>query len=306
MAIPKYHEMMLPLLRFLADGNEHSQRDLAEPLCNHFGLTVEERSKELPSRQTTYVRHRLGWAGFSLRRSGLAEMPRTGTLRIAEEGKKFLATNPARLTRNDLKQFPAWVAFLAESKKSRESTPTSGETDEEKDTYTPEEVMENASDVLRAQLALDLLARMRASDPIFFERLVMDLLLKMGYGGSREEAAQATKASGDGGIDGVINEDRLGLDAVYVQAKRWENSVGEPQLRDFVGALHAHRASKGVFMTTSEFTTSAKAYVDKVQFKISLIDGRRLADLMIDFGVGVSLAHTYEIKKIDSDYFEEA
>jgi restriction system protein len=304
MPIPRYDEMMLPLLRFLADGQEHAQRDLAEPMANHFSLTPDERAKELPSRQTTYLRHRLGWAGFRLRRAGLAELPRTGTLRITAEGQKFLATNPQRLTPNDLKQFPAWVAFLAATKKSRQEATPAAEAEEEN--YTPEEVMEDANATLRAQLAEELLTRVKQSDPTFFERLVVDLLLKMGYGGSRKEAGQATKASGDGGIDGVINEDRLGLDAVYVQAKRWENSVGEPQLRDFVGALHAHRASKGVFITSSEFTSSARAYVDKVQFKISLIDGRKLAELMIDFGVGVSLAHTYEIKKVDSDYFEES
>ena len=206
----------------------------------------------------------------------------------------------------DLKQFPAWRAFLAEMKKGKENAPASPEAKEDEDGQTPEEAIESAHASLRSQLAADVLARVKVSDPLFFERLVIDLLLKMGYGGSRAEAGRATKASGDGGIDGVIDEDRLGLDAVYLQAKRWAGSVGEPELRDFVGALHSHRANKGVFITTSEFSAAAKTYVEKVQFKISLIDGRRLAELMIDFNVGVSLAHNYEIKRIDTDYFDGA
>lgn len=294
---------MLPLLRMLADGAEHSQRDLAEAIADHFKLTAEERAEMLPKVRATYLRHRLGWAGFSLRRAGLAENPRAGTLRITEEGRKFLASNPTHLRAADLKQFPTYAAFLQETKRTSETETPS--TPEVLPSETSEEVIESSYAVLRAQLASELLLRVRKASPTFFEQLVVDFLLKMGYGGSRAEAGRATRPTSDGGVDGVIDEDRLGLDAVFVQAKRWENSVGEPQLRDFVGALHAHRARKGVFMTTSTFSDSARRYLEKVDFKISLIDGRKLAELMIDFGVGVSLAHTYELKKIDNDYFEE-
>lgn len=218
-------------------------------------------------------------------------------------GSALAASPPEKLNLTFLDTIPQHYEWLHQKEDGADSKRdgTGGETVGE----TPEERIGSGYADFRASLASELLARVKACDPIFFEHLVIDLLLKMGYGGSRAEAGQATKASGDGGIDGVINEDRLGLDAIYVQAKKWEGSVGEPQLRDFVGALHAHHASKGVFITTSEFTFTARTYVERVQFKISLIDGRRLAELMIDFGVGVSLAQTYEIKKIDNDYFEE-
>jgi restriction system protein len=313
MPIPTYDDMTQPLLELLGDGQEHHQRDLAPRLAAHFKLAEAELEEKLPNTAVTRFRHRLGWAGFHLRHAGLASLPRQGFLQITEEGKKFLATNPGRITRRTLMQFEPWREYLLQLKTG--STDGSGsQQDEERNGVddaaveggaTPEERINRGYADFRATLAADVLSRVKLCDPIFFERLVVDLLLKMGYGGSRAEAGQATKISGDGGIDGVINEDRLGLDAVYVQAKKWENSVGEPQLRDFVGALHAQRASKGVFITTSEFTANARTYVDRVGFKISLIDGRRLAELMIDFGVGVSLERAYEIKRIDSDYFEE-
>ena len=303
MPIPKYDEMMLPVLRILGDGAEHSQRELADNIADHFKLTPHERAERLPKVKATYLRHRPGWAGFSLRRAGLAESPRTGTLQIANEGRTFLASNPSQLRAADLKRFPAYAAFLEETKKTTEAERTTAT--DLLPSETSEEIIENGYAILRTQLASELLVQVKKASPTFFEQLVVDLLLKMGYGGSRAEAGRATRPTADGGVDGVINEDRLGLDAVFVQAKRWENSVGEPQLRDFVGALHAHRARKGAFMTTSSFSDSARRYVEKVDFKISLIDGRKLAELMIDFGVGVSLAHTYEIKKVDSDYFEE-
>ena len=306
MAIPKYDEMMLPMLHLIKDGNEYAQRELAVLLADKFMLTESERAEMLPKVRVSRLRHRVGWAAFRLRRAGLAESLHTGTLRITAEGSQFLATNPSRLRASDLKQFPAWVAFLEETKKNADAESPDAVPGDGRPSETPEEVIEESYRLLRAQLASELLLKVRGGTSAFFEQLVVDLLLKMGYGGSRAEAGRATKPTGDNGIDGVIDEDRLGLDTVYVQAKKWEDSVGEPQLRDFVGALHAHRARKGVFMTTSEFSAPARKYVEKVEFKISLIDGRKLADLMIDFGVGVSLADTYEIKKIDSDYFEEA
>jgi restriction system protein len=313
MALPKYDDLMQPLLELLGDGLEHHQRDLAPRLAAYFKLTGAELGEMLPNTAVSRFRHRLGWAGFHLRHAGLASLPRQGFLQITDEGKKFLATKPGKITRTVLMQFEPWREYIRQLRAGASDESGSQPGDEKNGAEdaaseggaTPEERIDRGYADFRATLAAEVLSRVKLCDPIFFEQLVVDLLLKMGYGGSRAEAGQATKISGDGGIDGVINEDRLGLDAVYVQAKKWEGSVGEPQLRDFVGALHANRATKGVFITTGEFTANAKTYVDKVGFKISLIDGRRLAGLMIDFGVGVSLTRNYEIKRIDSDYFEE-
>lgn len=310
MAIPKYDDITLPLLRLLADGHEHHQRELAPRIADEFNLTQEEREAKLPSHQSTYLRNRTGWAGFHLRKAGLAELPRVATLRITDEGKRFLRSNPPQITRTVLMQFEPFRAYMQQFKEQIKHGVDSGASlstakGEEEDARTPEELIANSYALLRAQLASDLLLRVKAGTPTFFEQLVVDLLIKMGYGGSREDAGRATKPTGDNGIDGVIDEDRLGLDAIYVQAKKWENTVGEPELRDFVGALHAHQARKGVFMTTSDFSEPARRYVEKVTFKISLVNGQKLAELMIDFGVGVSLAHNYEIKKMDHDYFAD-
>lgn len=313
MAIPKYDEITLPLLKILSDGKEYSRNELPALIGDYFKLTDEERAAKLPSGQTTYLKNRTGWAGFHLRKAGLVEYSQAATMRITDAGQKFLTTKPPKITRAVLMQFEAFRTYIEQLNKERAKSAASGGDEtaalpsraSSDDEGTPEEVIDESHRLLRSQLASELLQRVKQASPAFFEQLVVDLLLKMGYGGSRAEAGRATKLTGDGGIDGVIDEDRLGLDAIYVQAKRWESPVGEPQLRDFVGALHAHRARKGVFMTTSEFSEPARRYVEKVDFKISLIDGTKLTDLMIDFGIGVSLAHTYEIKKVDSDYFAE-
>ena len=314
MAVPKYHEMMLPTLRFLADGQERHRRDFPPMIAEHFNLSEEDRAALLPSGQTTYLQNRAGWANFDLRKAGLVEMVRSAVMKITPAGQQFLATKPEKLDRPMLMQFEPFRLFMEANKAANGSSTGSGtqvpNADAAKELIatseaTPEERIEGGYVELRAEIMSELLEKVRACNPFFFEHLVVDLLLKMGYGGSRAEAGQATKPTGDGGVDGVINEDRLGLDAIYVQAKRWQNSVGEPQLRDFVGALHAHRARKGVFITTGEFTQTARQYVDRVDFKISLIDGQRLAELMLDFNVGVSRARTIEIKRIDNDYFAE-
>ena len=314
MVVPKYHEMMLPILRFLADGHERHRRDFPPMIAEHFHLTEEDRASLLPSGQTTYLQNRAGWANFDLRKAELVEMVRSAVMKITPAGQQFLATKPEKLDRPMLMQFEPFRLFMEANKVTNGSGTGSGTqalgVDAVKELVTtneatPEERIEEGYTELRAEIMSELLEKVRACNPFFFEHLVVDLLLKMGYGGSRAEAGQATKPTGDGGVDGVINEDRLGLDAIYVQAKRWQNSVGEPQLRDFVGALHAHRARKGVFITTGEFTQTARQYVERVDFKISLIDGQRLAELMLDFNVGVSRARTIEIKRIDNDYFAE-
>jgi restriction system protein len=301
-AIPKYDEMMLPALRILGDGAEHSQRELAEQIADHFKLTPQERAERLPKVKATYLRHRLGWAGFSLRRAGLAQSPRTGTLQITDEGRTFLATNPSQLRAADLKRFPAYAAFVEKMKSEAEIPETKIESAHE----TPEERIEAAFSDLNQTLVGELLTRLSTVDPFRFERIVLDLLVAMGYGGSFKEAAAVTQKTGDEGIDGVINEDRLGLDVIYVQAKRWKHNVGRPEIQNFVGALAGKKANKGIFITTSDFHDNATEYVAGLHNKIILLGGRRLAELMIEHGIGVAEEHAYSVKKIDSDYFEEA
>lgn len=302
MPIPPVTHFRVPLLQLLGDGVERPLAEAANALADVFKLTEEERSAVLPSGYSV-VRHRTGWSGFHLRKAGLVDDSKRGILHITEEGKKLLATKPANLSESVLMQFPKYQAWRkAVSNAAPLPIPAVVEADEE---TSPEEAIANGYATLRANLAAELLERIMAKPSGFFEKLVVDLLLAMGYGGSRAEAGTVTKASGDGGIDGVINEDRLGLDAVYVQAKRWAKTVGVEELRSFVGALSAHKAHKGVFITTSGFAKSARDYISQVGQKIVLIDGARLAELMIDYGVGVSTRETYVLKRADEDYFAE-
>lgn len=311
MAIPKYDEMMLPLLQLLEDGQERHQRDLASRIGDHFQLSDEERNLMLPSTQSTYVRNRTGWAGFHLRKAGLAELSREATLRITPAGAELLKNPPPRIDRNVLMRFEPFQQFMAEQKqrglaaartKAGAVQPPAA-TEEE---ATPEERIEGAFTELRETLVADLRAKLATVDPFRFEQVVLDLLIKMGYGGSKKEAAQVTQKTGDEGIDGVINEDRLGLDVIYVQAKRWKQNVGRPDIQNFVGALAGKKANKGIFITTSDFHDNAHDYVDTLHPKVILIDGCRLADLMIEHNIGVAEEHAYRVKKIDSDYFAEA
>lgn len=311
MAIPKYDEMMLPLLQLLGDGQEHHQRDLASRIADHFQLSEEERNLMLPSTQSTYVRNRTGWAGFHLRKAGLAELPREATLRITPAGAELLKNPPPRIDRNVLMRFEPFKQFMAEQKqrglaaaRTKAGAVQPPATTEEE--ATPEERIDGAFTELRETLVADLLAKLAAVNPFRFEQVVLDLLVGMGYGGSRKEAAAVTQKTGDEGIDGVINEDRLGLDVIYIQAKRWKSNVGRPEIQNFVGALAGKKAAKGVFITTSAFHENARDYAAGLHQKVILIDGRRLAELMIEHGIGVAEEHAYHVKKIDSDYFDEA
>lgn len=313
MPIPKYDEIMLPLLKVLADGRSHSKRELTEKMADHFKLTPDERSQMLPSTRATYIKHRTGWAAFGLRKAGLADNPVEGTLVITDEGRKFLATNPTgRMTRSVLLQFEPFRQFRAELKergsaaaKKSGASPSPASEAAADDQTTPEERIEVAFAELRETLITDLRAKLANVDPFFFEQVVLDLLVAMGYGGSRKEAAAVTQRTGDEGIDGVINEDRLGLDVIYVQAKRWKQNVGRPEIQSFVGALAGKKANKGIFITTSAFHENATEYAAGLHNKVILVDGRRLAELMIEHNIGVAEEHAYSIKKIDSDYFEE-
>jgi len=302
MAIPDYQTCMLPFLRYLADGKEHTLRDSEESLAEHFKLTPAERAELLPSGQQGIFKNRIGWARTYLKKALLLESPKRGVFKITERGLKALATNPTRIDVKFLEQFPEFIEFREISK------PENGTivpTEVAPSRTTPEEAIELAHQGIREQLAQELLSRILSCSPTFFEQLVVELLVKMGYGGSRRDAGERIGQTGDGGIDGIIKEDRLGLDTIFIQAKRWQGSVGRPEIQKFVGALQGQRAKKGVFITTSSYTSEATDYASRIDTKVVLIDGKQLAGLMIDFDVGVAAAASYVVKRIDSDYFEE-
>lgn len=304
MTIPDYQTMMLPLLEHLARHGEQHISDAAEAMADHFNLSAEERRKLLPSGRSPVYRSRVGWARTYLAKAGLLESPRRGFWRISDRGRKLLAEKPERIDSKYLARFPEFVAFVnlcRDRKDVNEPTAVAGD----ESTETPEEALEAAYSRLRGDLEAEVLAAIKSSSPAFFERCVVDLLVAMGYGGSLSDAGQAVGRSHDGGIDGIIKEDRLGLDAIYVQAKRWENPVGRPEIQKFAGALQGYRARKGVFLTTSAFTAEATDFASGLDSKIVLIDGQRLAELMVEHNVGVSPVRTFTIKKLDSDYFAE-
>jgi len=300
-AIPDFQTIMRPLLQLASDGKQHSNREARETLARTFKLNDEERNALLPSgRQGIFV-NRVAWAKAYLQQAGLLDTPERGHFKITDRGHEALKDAPERITISFLQKFPEFAAFRSPTKKPKASQ-TEPNIEEER---TPEETLEAAHLRLRADLAAELLGRVKTSSPRFFEHLVVELLLKMGYGGSREEAGEAVGGAGDEGIDGVISEDRLGLDTIYLQAKRWEGTVGRPEIQKFVGALHGKRARKGVFITTGLFSTDARDYVKNIDPKVVLIDGRQLAELMIDFNVGVDSVISYQVKRITLDYFDE-
>jgi len=299
MPVPDFQTIMLPLLHCFSDGQEHSIQDLMSALAEKFSLSEDELNALLPSGKQTIFYNRVGWARTYLTKAGLLEMSRRSYYRITERGKQVLARNPLRIDIRFLEQFPEYVEFREREGVRRKSKET-GVDEEEK---TPEETLEDAYEEIRDGLAQELLGLVKQSAPSFFERLVVELLVKMGYGGSRRDAARAVGQVGDEGIDGIIDEDRLGLDTIYIQAKKWDNVVGRPEIQKFVGALMGKRAKKGIFITTSSFSAEAAAYVSSIDAKIVLIDGKRLAELMIDYDVGVTPVTTYQLKRVDSDYF---
>lgn len=303
MPIPDYQTLMLPLLRYASDGNEHTTREAVEVLAAEFQLTPAERNELLPSGQQAVFNNRVGWAISYLKKAGLLESPRRGALRITARGKQILSENPERIDVKFLERFPEFIEFRDASRNNKGTT--AKESFAIATEQTPEEALEIAHQSLRLSLAQDILSRILSCSPTFFERLVVELLVKMGYGGSRRDAGERIGQSGDGGIDGIIKEDRLGLDTIYIQAKRWQGSVGRPEIQKFVGALQGQRAKKGVFITTSSYTAEAIDYASRIDTKVVLIDGQQLANLMMDFDVGVSVAASYIVKRIDSDYFEE-
>ncbi|MCL6508264.1 MAG: restriction endonuclease [Bryobacteraceae bacterium] len=301
MAIPDYQTLMLPLLRQLADGQEHRLRDLIDQLADECSLTEAERRELLPSGQQPVFENRVGWARTYLKKAGLLESPRRGWIQITQRGLDVLKQRPERITVSLLEQFEEFRAFKAQ----RNTTAPMNDAMPPHDTASPEELLARAYEILKQNLLEELLEQVKRASPAFFERLVVELLVRMGYGGSFQEAARAIGHSGDEGIDGIIKEDRLGFDVVYVQAKRWEQSVSRPEVQKFAGALQGHHARKGVFLTTSTFTKEAHEYAEKIDSKIVLIDGERLAELMFEHNVGVSTVTSYPVKRIDNDFFLE-
>lgn len=303
MPVPDYQEFMLPILRLASDRQEHRLRDTVETMADEFRITDTDREELLPSGRQTVLFNRIGWAKTYLSKAGLLESPRRGSFQITERGLQVLSENPARIDGKYLRRFAEFVEFQtvsSDKKKPKAEAASNGEDEE-----TPEEKLEYAYQQLRDALVEEILDRLKSGSPKFFEQVVLELLVAMGYGGSRRDAAERVGKSYDGGIDGIIKEDRLGLDVIYIQAKRWENTVGRPEVQKFVGALQGNRAKKGVFITTANFSQEATRYAENLDCKVVLIDGDKLAQHMIDFNIGVSRVASYEIKKVDSDYFEE-
>jgi restriction system protein len=305
MTVPDYQSLMLPLLKFAADGNEHSLGEAIEVLAQQLHLDGQDRKELLPSGRQRKFDNRVHWARTYLAKAHLITPTGRSRFRLTEQGAKVLRENPPQINVKYLEQFPEFVEFRNKSNKTNGETTVPQEIIE-KMSQTPQEILDSSYQSLRQDLAQEILEYIKNSPPKFFESLVVDLLIAMGYGGSRKDAGQAIGQVGDGGIDGIIKEDKLGLDAIYLQAKRWEGTVSRPTVQGFAGALMGRRASKGILITTSNFSQQAIDYANGVEhLKIILIDGEQLAQLMIEHDVGVTEESRYIIKKIDLDYFSD-
>lgn len=299
MPIPDFQSLMRPLLQYLSDGSEHSNQETVSVLADEFRLSEEERDQLLPSGKQSVFTNRIAWAKSHLKQAGLIESPRWGVYLISARGLEFLREASGPINIKVLSQFSEYQKFR--SGKAAEAgvfeEPPSG------DEMTPEEHIEYGYKQIRQKLYIEILERIKKCSPDFFERVVVDLIVAMGYGGSRSDAGRAIGRTGDGGIDGIVKEDRLGLDVIYIQAKRWEGTVGRPEIQKFAGALLGQKAKKGIFVTTSSFTKEAQDFTSLIDTKVILIDGVELAELLVDHEVGVTKGDVYEIKRIDSDYF---
>ncbi len=301
MAVPDYESIMLPLLALAGDSQEHTYREAIDRLADEFQLSEEDRRELLGSGRQAKFDNRVGWAMTHLKKAGCLEGRKRGYFNITSRGLQVLASNPLEINDTFLRQFPEYVEFKGVSRQG--SGPC--EKKDEKRGETPVESLEESCQQLRRELADELLEHVKNCSPRFFENLVVDLLIAMGYGGSRHDVEQAVGRTGDDGIDGIIKEDRLGLDIVYVQAKRWQSTVGRPVVQAFAGSLEGQRARKGVLFTTSEFSQEAREYVTRIEKKVVLVAGDQLAQLMIDHDIGVAPVATYVVKIVDSDYFDE-
>jgi restriction system protein len=304
MAVPDFQQFMLPVLQVLGSGEVMKPRAVYCAAAKHFKLSEEEISELLPSGAQTKVVNRAGWALTYLKNAGLVDSPSRGLYQINEVGLGVLRSGPAHINLEFLRRFPKFIEFQKRSRSADDTESVAADKLRPSD-LTPEEELERGYAKFRSSLQQELLDRVRTMPPDAFERLVVQLMLKLGYGGTFKEAGKAIGKSGDGGIDGIIKEDMLGLDVIYLQAKRWEASVGRPTLQQFAGSLMGKRARKGVIITTSEFTREAEEYAESIDQKISLIDGELLTDLMIDHGLGVSETKSYSIRKVDEDFFSD-
>ncbi|CAN5491603.1 restriction endonuclease [soil metagenome] len=303
MAVPDFQTIMLPLLEMLGDGNEHSLSEMLARLGTSLNLSDDDLKERIPSGVQTRLYNRICWSTTHLKKAAIIDNTGRGRFRITSRGLELLQKHLKKIDLSLLNTYPEYIEFrqLSRSKDVKAIEPSL----QPETIRTPDELLYESYETIRKTLASEVIDTVKSCSPSFFERLVVELLVKMGYGGTLEDAGKAVGKSGDGGIDGTIKEDRLGLDVIYLQAKRWEATVGRPELQAFAGALLGKQARKGVFITTSNFSSGARAYVDTITSNIILIDGEQLAELMIDYNVGVSVAATYEIKKIDSDYFIE-
>jgi restriction system protein len=309
MAVPDFQTLMLPVLREFADGAEHAPKEIRQRVADRLQLSPKDVEEMVPSGTQTRLANRVAWAHIYLKRAGLLASPRRGVYRIAERGQEVLKSPPDQLNMQFLERYPEYREFRAKHSTAELTTgqgaPDGSAAPGEAVVLTPDEQIRAGYQLLRANLAAQLLDRVKQASPLFFEHLVVKLLVEMGYGGSYADAAQVVGKSGDGGIDGIIKEDRLGLESIYVQAKRWQATVGRPDVQQFAGALHGNRARKGVMITTSSFSRDAIEYAKSSQIAIVLIDGVELANFTIEFGVGVIDVETIKLKKLDEDYFLE-
>lgn len=301
MPIPDFQSTFLPILQYLADGEEHNNREIQDALEKRFNLSEEEKRELLPSGKQRVFSNRIAWGKSYLKQAGLIGSQKRGSYHITYEGKNVLNNPPEEMSIKHLMEYPSFREFR-EGHKSLDKAPN---VEAEDNDMTPQEHIEYGYNQINRNLKKELLGKIKECDPRFFEQLVVDLLLTMGYGGSQQEAATLTEKGADEGIDGVINEDKLGLDILYVQAKRWANVIGRPEVQKFAGALHGKKAKKGIYITLSDFSGSAVEYVKTIDTKIVLINGEKLTELMIKYGVGVDVEAVYEIKKISLDYFIE-
>jgi restriction system protein len=297
MAVPDFQSFFKPLLDLAVDGQEHSIQEAREVIAKQMALPQADLKEPLPSGIQTKFENRVAWAKSYFIQAKVFDAPRRSFFRVTPRGMELHKAGHKRIDIKILNQYPEFFEFHRGKKGE--------ETEVEPTKETPEELLQKSYESIQSDLAGQIVQRITHNSPKFFERLVVDLMVAMGYGGSRVDAGKSIGGSGDEGIDGIIKEDKLGLDLVYIQAKRWEGTVGRPELQKFVGAFHGKRAKKGVFITTAKFSEDAKKYVEAIDPKVILIDGRMLAELMIDHGLGTTTTATYHIKRIDSDYFAE-
>lgn len=305
MSIPDFQTLMRPLLELHLDGKEHINRELVDALAKQFSLSDEERKEMLPSGRAKTFDNRVGWAKTYISNAGLIESPRRSISTITTAGQRVLKEHSGAINLQFLAKFPGIKSFR-EKKNESDSEQTSTPLNIAESSETPEEALDNAYLKIRRDIEQEIISKIMSNPPEFMERVIIDLIVKMGYGGNRKDAGEAIGRTGDEGIDGIIKEDPLGLDIIYLQAKRYEGTIGRPEIQKFAGALLGQHAKKGIFITTSNYSKEAKDFASKIDAKIILIDGPTLAKLMFEHGVGVSVNAIYEVKRIDTDYFEES